>query len=133
METQKKVIVRAVAWSPLAAEMLASATLTATVEDYRRQVEEGAALFEVADEAGQVLGFYVLRIDDYAEKTVGVLVAAAGVPGFSFADSLMPVIENQFLNCAEITQYCSRPGMVRKLAAQGWAPTHVVMRKVKHG
>jgi len=133
METQK-VVISAVEWSPLAAEMLQAATLTATVEDYRLQVEQGAALFKVSTEAGAALGFYILRVDEYAQKTVGVLVAATGMSGFSFADSLMPIIEGQFIGCSEITQYCSRPGMVKKLAKQGWEVTHIVMRKrVNHG
>jgi len=134
METQKKVTVTAVDWSPLAAEMLAAACISASVEDYRRQVEAGAVLFQVSDEEGRALGFYILRTDRHAEKTIGVLVCAAGLPGFSFADSLMPVIERQFIGVDEIHQYASRPGMIRKLVKAGWEPTHMVMiKRVSHG
>lgn len=127
-------IVKAVEWSPLAAEFLAAAVISASVEDYRRMVEAGAVLFEVSDEAGAVLGFYILRVDHAAEKTIGVLVAAAGKAGHRFADDLMPVIEGQFIGCDELHQYASRPGMVKKLVGQGWEATHLVMRKVlNHG
>lgn len=132
MEKQK-IIVTAVPWSVQAADMLAAAVLSCSVEDYRQQVEEGAVLFEVSTADG-VQGFYILRVDTWAEKTIGVLVAAAGKPGFHFADELMPVIESQFKDCHEIHQYCSRPGMAKKLARSGWEPTHLVMRKiVKNG
>ena len=133
METQE-IRVTAVPWSEAAAQMLASAVLSASVEDYRQEVEDGATLFQVTAESGAVLGFYILRVDTWAEKTIGVLVAAAGVPGFRFADCLMPVIEGQFVGVAEIHQYASRPGMIRKLVGQGWEATHMVMRKkVNHG
>jgi len=127
-------IVTAVPWSALAAEFLAAAVISASVEDYRRQVEGGAVLFQVTNDAGEVLGFYILRVDHCAEKTIGVLVAAAGRPGHRFADELMPIIEGQFVDCDELHQYASRPGMVKKLVGQGWEATHLVMRKVlNHG
>lgn len=130
---KEKFLIEAVNWCDRAAELLAAACLSSCVEDYRRQVEEGAVLFQVSTEAGPV-GFYILRVDQWAEKTIGVLVAASGLPGFSFADDLMPIIERQFIGCAEIHQYASRPGMVRKLHAAGWGATHLVMRKVmSHG
>lgn len=112
--------------------MLAAATLTAGVEDYRRQVQmhENATLFKVTDGAGDLCGFYILRVDTYVDKKVGVLVAAAGRAGFSLADALMPTIEKQFIGCDELQQYCRRPGMVRKLLKQDWEPTHIAMRKV---
>lgn len=132
MEKEKFVIAPA-EWSERAAELLAAACLCSSVEDYRRQVENGAVLFAVSV-AGEAVGFYILRVDQWAEKTIGVLVAASGLPGFSFADDLMPVIERQFVDCDEIHQYASRPGMVKKLAATGWQATHLCMRKVmKHG
>lgn len=129
MEKAEKVTVSSVAWSDAAADMLRSAVISASVEDYRRQVEGGAKLFQVIAESGAVLGFYILRLDHHAEKTIGVLVAAAGVPGFAFADCLMPHIENQFVGVDEIHQYASRPGMIRKLVGMGWEATHLVMRK----
>lgn len=130
MEKTQKVIVEAVPWSEEAAVMLQSAVISASVEDYRRQVEAGAVLFQViAEQSGAVLGFYILRIDQHAVKTIGVLVAAAGVPGFAFADCLMPLIESQFEGVDEIHQYASRPGMIRKLTGMGWEATHLVMRK----
>lgn len=134
METQKKLTIKPAVWSDRAAAFLADAVISASVEDYRRQVEDGAVLFKVS--AGRrVVGFYILRVDHFAEKTIGVLVAASGLPGFSFADDLMPIIEKQFIGVDELHQYCSRPGMVRKLAGAGWEPTHLVMRKrmVKNG
>lgn len=130
---KEKFVVDAVGWTDEAAELLAAAVISSSVEDYRRQVEEGAVLFRVSS-AEKTLGFYILRVDTWAEKTVGVLVAASGLPGFSFADDLMPIIEQQFIGVDEIHQYCSRPGMVRKMLARGWQPTHFVIRKVvKHG
>lgn len=126
-------IIEAIEWNDDAAEMLRAATLTAAVEDYRAQVESGAVLFQVSDDSGPV-GYYILRVDEYAEKTVGVLVAASGKPGYAFADTIMPIIEKQFIGCEEIQQYCSRAGMVKKLAAQGWEATHLVMKKrINHG
>lgn len=124
----------AVPWSDRAAELLAGACRISSVEDYRRQVDsEEAVLFEIAS-GGEVIGFYLLRVDHYAEKIIGVIVAAAAVPGFALVDTLMPAIERQFIGCDEIIQYCARPGMVRKMIPAGWEPTHIVIRKVlKHG
>jgi hypothetical protein len=122
-------IIDCVEWSDLASEFLAGAVISASVEDYKRQVEAGASLFRVSLD-GEAVGFYILRVDTHAEKTIGVLVVAAGKPGYSFADALMPVIERQFIGVDEIHQFCSRAGMVKKLTRQGWEATHMVMRKV---
>lgn len=125
--------IEAVTWSESAAAMLGAAVISASVEDYRAQVASGAVLFSVSEESA-VIGYYILRVDQFAEKTIGVLVAASGCAGYAFADLLMPIIEQQFIGVDEIHQYCSRAGMVKKLLRQGWEPTHLVMRKkVKHG
>lgn len=128
MEKEKILTVQAVPWSAAAADMLRHAVISASVEDYRLQVEAGAVLFQVSAD-GFPVGFYILRLDQHAEKTIGVLVVASGVPGFAFADSLMGHIESQFQGVDEIHQYASRPGMIRKLVKTGWEPTHMVMRK----
>lgn len=128
---KEKVKIEAVPWSEAAAAFLAPTCISGCVEDYKSQVEEGAALFCVSRlDTGQVLGYYILRVDQWAEKTIGVLVVAAGLPGYDFAGHVMPIIEGQFLGVDEIHQYCSRAGMVKKLLAQDWQATHLVMRKV---
>lgn len=127
-------IIEAVAWSDEAAEWLAEAVLVASVEDYRRQVEsEDAVLFRITDDDGPIC-YYILRVDHYAEKKIGVIVAATARARFSVYDHLMSIVEGQFLGCDELIQYCSRAGAVRKLVRQNWAPTHIAMRKVlNHG
>lgn len=133
MET-KELRVEAVEWSEQAGRWLAEATTTASQADYQRQVEQGASLFRVSGADGEPLCFYILRVDRYATKTVGVIVAATAKADFPLTDLLMPHIERQFIGCDVLEQYCQRPGMVKKMLHHGWEPTHVVIRKrLNHG
>lgn len=131
---EKQIRIEAVEWSEQAGRWLAEATTTASRADYQRQVEQGAALFRVSDADGATLCFYILRVDRYATKTVGVIVAATAKADFPLTDLLMPHIERQFIGCDVLEQYCQRPGMVKKMIKQGWEPTHIVIRKrINHG
>jgi hypothetical protein len=135
MEKTQKLIIDAVEWTAEAGEFLADACLIASVEDYQAQVETGkAALFRISDEAGAALCFYILRIDEYAHKRIGVIVAATSRAKFSLVDCMMSSIEKQFIGVDEIQQFCTRAGMVKKMVAQGWEATHIVIsKKVNHG
>lgn len=120
-------------WSDDAGQVLAAAVSHASVEDIRRQVEAGAALFQVTAK-GAVVGYYVLRVDKLSAGCEGVLVAAAGrIPGVDLTAALVPVIERQFIGCVSMRVHTNRPGLVKKLAAQGYGGAEIVVRKRLNG
>lgn len=92
------------------------------------QAENGAPLFRVAAD-GEAIGYYLLRVDYLPEGAEGVIVAAAGRPGFDLAEMCLPYIEGQFKGCKSLRVHTARPGLVRKLAGVGWRPMEFVMKK----
>jgi len=89
----------------------------------------GASLFDV-----QVAGVTVLR---YALRTIQrekgaetfIVAAAGGMPGVDMTATITPFIETQCANVDRLTINTRRPGLVKKLKAQGWSLDSYVMRK----
>lgn len=129
-------IVIAQGWTDCHRAFIATALATATLADIEFQTENGAQLWEVQDDAGQVVAAFVLRVDLLACRTVGVVVAAGGnLPGVDLTAAIMPCIERLFIGIDAITVHTARPGLVRKLAPQGFRPVEIILEKQvqKHG
>lgn len=129
-------IVRPGSWSPLTESFIASAVISGVLDDIKRQTENGAQLFELVNANGAVVGAFVLRVDTWACRRVGVLVAAGGaVPGVDLTQLLMPHIEqHMFKNVDVIAVHTARRGLVKKLEAQGFGVVEIILEKeVNHG
>ena len=129
-------ITAATAWTDKNRALIQLALATATLADIERQVENGAQLFEVHDDNGEVVLAFVLRVDRLACRTVGVVVAAGGnLPGVDLTAVVMPYIERMFYGVDAIAMHTERPGLIRKLAAQGYRTAEIILEKEvqKHG
>lgn len=117
-------------WSEEAAAVLSAAVCFCPVADLEAQAKAGAVLFRVTNEAkGDLVGFYLLRIDRTASGSEGVLVAAAGRDGAELSWRVLPYIERQFSGVKSIRIHTARPGMARKLARAGYNGAEIVLRK----
>lgn len=125
----------AAAWTPQTEAWIARALATATICDIKRQTENGAQLFEVLNESGGMVAAFVLRVDRLACRTVGVVVAAGGAAeGVDLTAVMMPNIERMFFGCDAIAVHTERPGLLRKLARQGYKTAEIILEKeVKNG
>lgn len=96
-----------------------------TLEGMARQY----ALFEVTEDGEPVL-HYVLGVNHHANGNEGVILAAAGhKPGCDLTATVLPLIENQFVNCRAVMLQTRRRGLVKKLAAQGYRIDGYILRK----
>ncbi len=131
METlEKNLTIEPAEWSPAVAMWLTLALQHASLADLRGQVDAGAALFAVR-EGARLVGAFVLRVDQTAQGSEGVIVAAGGnLPGFDFTVDLLPHVEALFSGVVAIRIHTARPGMARKLAAAGYMPREMVFAKV---
>lgn len=117
-------------WSALNESYIRRALATASIGDIKRQVEQGAQLFEVLDEAGDCVAAFVLRVDHLECRSVGVVVAAGGgLAGADLTATLMPHIERMFYGCDAIAIHTERPGLLRKLARQGYRTAEIILEK----
>lgn len=117
-------------WGHEAETVLASAVSHVGTAELKRQNDNGAELFRVSRE-GKTVGYYLLRIDQNADGCEGVLVAAAGKDlEFDLTAAVLPVIEGQFMGCAVLRIHTARPGLAKKLAAVGYEPQEIVLRKI---
>ena len=123
--------VRAATWTEQNEAMIRRALATATLDDIKFQVANGAQLFEVEDGAGGVLAAFVLRVDRLACRTVGVIVAAGGAaPGVDLTASIVPHIEkNMFVGVDAVSVHTERAGLVKKLSRQGYRVAEIILEK----
>lgn len=122
-------IIKNVAWCDEAALMFIDAVDNCHVADLKAQVNNGATLFKVTANKSLV-GYYILRIDDFIAHSEAVLVAGVGShPGINLTDSIIPVIEQQFTDCKYLRIHTARSGLVKKLSHLGYEPQEFVMRK----
>lgn len=123
-------IVRAGTWTPTTEAYIARALISGGLDDIKRQCENGAQLFQV-EEGGAVVAAFVLRVDRYASRTVGVVVAAGGAcDGVDLTESIMPHIErNMFVGVDAVAVHTERRGLVRKLDRQGYRVAEIILEK----
>lgn len=124
-------LVRPATWTEQNEAMIRRALATATLDDIKFQVANGAQLFEVEDGAGGVLAAFVLRVDRLACRTVGVIVAAGGAaPGVDLTASIVPHIEkNMFVGVDAVSVHTERAGLVKKLSRQGYRVAEIILEK----
>lgn len=123
----KELTVAAVAWCDEAAAVL-SAAVSCPVVELQQQAEAGAVLFRVT-KGGDLVGYYLLRVDRTSEGAEGVILAGAGKDGLDLLIRIMPHIERQFVGCYGVRVHTERPGMARQLAKMGYRSGEIVMRK----
>lgn len=120
-------------WTPRTEFLISLGLVTATIGDMRRQVDAGAQLFAVMGEGGRQVAAFLLRVDREAARTVGVVVSAGGaLDGVDLTALCLPQIEKMFFGCDVIRMHTERPGLVRKLASQGYATSEIILEKRLH-
>jgi hypothetical protein len=124
------------AWSPAAEVELTKALRRSSlsVAELRQACESGRMrLWCVsADAEHAVAGYYVTWVDSKAAGDELVIVAAAGrLPGIPLTRAVLPAIEALAAGagCNSVRVHSIRPGMLKALARQGYAPAEIVYRK----
>lgn len=132
LSEEQKVIISLGEWNEETAQLVALAVQHASLADIERQVTGGRAkLFIVSSEAGAMLGAFVLRVDELARGSEGVIVAAAGSGrDIDLTASVLPVVEKMFINCVSVRLHTARTGLARKLMRHyGYVTREVVLVK----
>lgn len=124
---EKTLIVMAAEWGEVIAAILAPCfTVPGVLAAVGRQVEGGQALAFTADDGGEIVGAFVLRV----EGDEGVVVAAAGkVDGVDLIHALLPQIESRFIGCRAIRFHTARAGLAKIMAHYGYTGQEIIMRK----
>ena len=129
MAHDKKISVVAGPWGVDVEPWLAQALATATVQDLQEQHKAGAVLFRLLDGA-QLVGAYLLRVDETKQGKQGVIVAGAGkCDGVDMLATVIPVIEQCFSGVRSIRYHTQKPALVRKMARQGYRVQEVICVK----
>lgn len=123
-------IIDCISWNESAENALSIQSLNCSVLDIKKQVNNDlASLFQISIK-NEIVGYYVLRIDEYVSGNVGVVVAMACVnQGVDMTALLDPVISKQFKNCVAMRVHTARAGLVKKLSKLGYMPQEFVMKK----
>lgn len=94
----------------------------------------GEALLYSVEENGDMIGAYALRAEKISSRTEGVIIGAGGShKGVSLLETVLPVIEQQFMNCDLIRVHTERKGLVKVLSSRGWKQREIVMEKKLNG
>jgi len=121
-----QILIEAREWGAEAESLIGGHESARDLDSIRAQVQAGAAvLFHVEQSGGEMVAAVVLRVDDLE----GVIVSAAGVPGFDLTRDVLPAMERRFEGVESIRIHTGRPGLCRKLTRQGYEAAEIVMRK----
>ena len=120
-------------WNAQAAYWVGQTQQHATTEEIRAQVEQGgASMFEIRNQAGEVCGAFVLRIEQRNTGPEGVILsAAAKLPGVDMVGAMLEHIESRFVDCNSIRMHTAIPALARRVAAFGYGVTELVCTKEK--
>lgn len=133
MAHDKEVSIAAGAWGADVEPWLAQALATSTMQDLKKQHQDGAVLFRVLSE-GQTVGAFLLRIDDEPTGKQGVIVAAAAaLGGVDMVHTVVPIIESRFVGIASIRFHTQSRALVRKMQALGYAQQEFICVKPVQG
>jgi len=117
------------AWGEDAAHWLAKALASATLDDLRTQWEQGASLFRILC-GEQLVGAFLLRVDQTSQGPQGVIVAAAAeLAGVDMIASCMPAIEGMFQGVRSIRYHTQKPAIARKMARIGYGAQELICVK----
>lgn len=129
-----KLFIQPANWNPVTEAFIASALSTASIDDMKAQVCQGAQLFKVVDQYVNTVAAFVLRVDHLVHESQGVVVAAGGRADIDLTKHVLPAIERMFVGCQRIRIHTERVGLVKKLAGQGYGGAEfVLMKELKHG
>lgn len=118
-------------WGETFAAQIAQAVQAATVPELERQVRDGVAQAWGVTVGDRLACALVLRVDHTAAGSEGVIVAAAGgEPGVDLTRDVLPAVEQLFSGVRAIRIHTARPGLMKKLARQGYQGAEVVLTKV---
>lgn len=127
---------RRAAWSPEAITQLQAAEdhdTTAGLESIEAYARMRIPLFECVDDAGEVLGRYVLELQTgmHGVKNLQIVAAAGGAPGIDMAGAMIEAIEKQaqLVGADWVSFQTARLGLVRKMIRHAYGIHGVVMRK----
>lgn len=132
---QKRLTIVCSPWTDPANGLIAQAVKPLSLVNIRRQVQDGQAqLFQVLD-GTRVVGAFILRIDQTATGSEGVIVAGAGqCDGVDMLQTCMPAIEKMFIGCERIRYHTEKPALARKLARMGYGGGEIVcIKELNHG
>lgn len=132
---QKELTILPGLWKESANSLIAQAVRPLSLIHLRQQVQDGQArMFHVLD-GTQVVGAFILRIDQTATGSEGVIVAGAGrCDGVDMLQTCMPAIEKMFIGCERIRYHTEKPALARKLARMGYGGGEIVcIKELNHG
>ena len=119
-------------WSDEIADHLQRACVYATRADLKAQADKGAQCFAI-EHGGELIGAYMLRVDQPTAGPEGVIVAASGhIENVELLESVYPAIEAQFRHagCRTMRIHTARPGIARMMGARGFNMAEIVLSKV---
>lgn len=91
-----------------------------------------AAIFEMRDGA-RLVGAFALEVNSYADGHHVRVLAAGGEPGFDLTAAMVHAVEREArerIGAQSIGCETRRPGLVKKLQAQGFHVSGFILRKV---
>lgn len=122
-------------WSDEAARTLApifAADKTGGVENLKAQVLSGNASLHRVTKGADLVGFFSVRIDQFAAGDEMVIIAAAGaLPGVPLLHVFLPLLEANAkeAGCETVRIHTSRKGMFKQLAKRGYEFSEWILRK----
>lgn len=96
---------------------------------------DGAAVFEVEDDAGEVVGAFALNVERRGPGQVVRCVAAGGLPGANVLPAIVEFVEREArerIGAASIQCETRRLGLVRELLRDGWRVAGYILSKEVH-
>lgn len=119
----------AVEWCEEAEIMLSQAAHNCSIQDLKNQVECGATLFKLTLN-DELIGYYILRIDNLNQWSEAVFVAGAGNhQDFDVTTTAVLIAETQVLNCKYLRIHTARAGLAKLISKIGFDVEEIVMRK----
>lgn len=118
-----------VQWCDEAEALLKQAAHNCSVLDLKMQYDYGAQLFKLSAN-GELVGYYLLRIDHLSEWSEAVFVAGAGNhPTLDVTTAAVLVVEKQIHGCRFLRIHTARAGLAKKIAKVGYKPLEMVLMK----
>ncbi len=127
---QKTLTLEAAQWCEETADYVGQSLQHAPIQNVRQQVEAGHAKAFHIKASGQIVGAFVLRVDEFDTHSEGVIVAAAAkLDGVDMVGSVIPAIEQMFTNCSRIRYHTASAALARKMRAMGYQAREIVCMK----
>ena len=91
----------------------------------------GCLLFELKNEAGEVVGAFAARCDTYSDGRVMTVTAAGGLPGYDLTAAIDAWMREAARDAKARRLQCitRRRGLIKKLKATGYHVAGVILAK----